>query len=104
MWLLCICLLCEQYVAWKNLPCDTLRFYHYRLLHPIPYPPLFHEHHDLYRGRYNILKCSRGWLKEEEWLKSYFLKTGVGDSCELCYNLRQGGIDLMKRNYYLFPC
>lgn len=72
MWMLCVCFFIQLFLAWRQLPYAALQFYHYRLLHPTSYPPLFHEHQDLYRGRYNILKCQKGWLKEEAWLKAHF--------------------------------
>lgn len=64
----------QIFLAWKQLSFTTLKFYHYRYLHPVNYTLLLHEKRDLYRSRYNVIKVKKGWMKEEQWLHTKFFQ------------------------------
>lgn len=68
-------LLLQILVGWKQIASSRLQFYHYRKNHPVNFPTRFNKSHDFYRSWSNMLKCEKGWISEEEWLRYYFLET-----------------------------
>lgn len=59
-------------ICYRDIHYDCMKFYHYRYLHSIKYPPILNTKKDLYRARYNLMKSKRGWREEESWLASFF--------------------------------
>lgn len=61
--------LCIQIVlCYRDITHMQLRFYHYRYLHPISYPIIINKRHDLFRGRFNIMRQDDRWVDERAWL------------------------------------
>lgn len=69
-------------IAWKDIGFQQLQFYYYRYMHKVNYPIIMNQHHDLYRGRYNIMRVNKGWIEEEKWLAKYFNNKNRGSEKE----------------------
>lgn len=65
-------LLFQIIMCWKNLAYERIVFYHYRLLHPPNGRLRANRKDDLFRAFTNMMKTKRGWMLEDEWLRTYF--------------------------------
>lgn len=59
-------------VCWKDITHTQLKFYHHRYRHPTYLAPIMNSGNDLYRGRYNVMCSTRGWMEESAWLAKRF--------------------------------
>lgn len=71
-WIVQLFLLFQIILCWKEIMHMQLRFYHFRYLHPVQLPIIMNTAHDLYRGRYNLMRTEKGWMKETLWLSQWF--------------------------------
>lgn len=72
-----VCFLFVQLcLQWKHLSFEAFAFYRYRLSHPCKKPVCMNEKNDLYRMRYNMMRCKDGWWKEEAWIRHKLFEKG----------------------------
>ncbi len=73
IWFVCIFIMFQLILAYKNIWNKTLQFYYYRYQHPITSPIYVHDKNDLYRGCFNILR-KFNFVDEHTWLETHFFK------------------------------
>ncbi|MEG1630549.1 MAG: site-2 protease family protein [Erysipelotrichaceae bacterium] len=64
-------LLIQIIIAYHQRNYTRRQFYFYRKYHPVSYKIYAHPYQDIYRQRYNLIKCRNVWMKEEDWLDYY---------------------------------
>lgn len=62
----------QNALSLKGIALSQLRFFHYRMYHPVNYPIKMNDKTDLFRSRSNMMHMRKGWISEQEWLAYKF--------------------------------